>query len=80
MKIKFNPILMRHWGFIYILPVMEISVQYSLPTITVSWWIFRLDIEFYYRLPNWFMKYVWGFLHLDFIDWFKKKNGEDEDD
>ena len=79
MKIKFNSILMRHWGFIYILPVLEISVQYSLPTITLSWWIFRLDIELYYHLPDWFMKYVWGFLHLDFIDWFKKKDDEDEE-
>jgi hypothetical protein len=69
---------MRHWGFIYILPVLEISVQYSLPTITLSWWIFRLDIELYYHLSDWFMKYVWGFLHLDFIDWFKKKDDEDD--
>lgn len=77
MRVKFKSILMRHWGFIEILPVLEISIQYSLPTITLSWWIFRLDIEIYYYLPNWFMKYVWGFLHLDFIDWFKKKDDEE---
>ncbi len=63
---------MRHWGLIYILPFVEISITYSIPTITISWWIFRLDTIIYYRLPDWFMKYVWGFFQLDFIDLFKK--------
>lgn len=71
-RIKFKFTLMRHWGSIYILPNIEISVTYNIPTIIICWWIFRLDIIIYYRLPNWFMKYIWGFFQLDFIDWFKK--------
>lgn len=78
-RIKFKFILMRHWGLIYILPLLEVNIVYSIPTITISWWVFRLDIIIHYRLPDWFMDYVWGFFQLDFIDWFNNKIYENKE-
>lgn len=79
-RIKFKFILMRHWGLIYILPLLEVNIVYSIPTITISWWVFRLDIIIHYRLPDWFMDYVWGFFQLDFIDWFNNKINENKEE
>lgn len=81
MKIR-NPFscsfyLLRHWGMIHILPALEVTITYNKPSFTFCWWILRFDLNIHYHLPNWFMKYIWGFLHLDFIDWFKKDKGEE---
>ena len=62
---------MNHWGIIDLLPAIRISVTYSQPTITLQWLVFRLDIEFWYHLPDWFMNSIWSFLNFDFI---KKKD------
>lgn len=78
-RIKFKFILMRHWGLIYILPLLEVNIVYSIPTITISWWVFRLDIIIHYRLPDWFMEYIWGFFQLDFIDWINNKIYENKE-
>lgn len=66
---------MNHWGDIYILPSIHISVTYSMPTIIFQWWIFRIDWIIWKRLPNWFMKYVWSTLNFDF-EWLKKDKEE----
>lgn len=72
MKVKC--LLMNHWGVVHLLPCLDISIIYSTPTIIFMWLVFRMDIIFYKRLPNWFMKYIWGFLNFDFI----KKREADE--
>ena len=69
---------MRHWGIIYILPSIEASMTYNMLTFILSWGIFRFDILIHYRLPDWFVKYIWGFFQLDFIDWFKTKDTLEE--
>lgn len=69
--IKFDFLFMNHWGVIDLLPAIRISVTYSRPTITLQWLVFRLDIEFWYHLPDWFMNSIWSFLNFDFI---KKKD------
>lgn len=74
---RFNFINMSHWGDLYILPSLEIGVVYSQPTITFKWWIFRIDYRIYKRFPDWFMKYVWSTLNLDF-NWLKKEKEENE--
>lgn len=70
-------IFMNHWGSIYILPSIELSINYSMPTIILQWWVFRVDVVIYKRFPNWFMEYVWSILNFDFI---KKKENEIEMD
>ena len=70
-------IFMNHWGSIYILPSIELSVNHSMPTIILQWWVFRMDIIIYKFLPDWFMKHVWSVLNFDFI---KKKENEIEID
>ena len=70
---------MRHWGIIYILPSIEASMTYNMLTFIISWWIFQFDILLYYRLPDWFVKYIWGFFQLDFIDWIKAKTTQKEE-
>lgn len=81
MKLKkifgFRFINMSHWGDLYLLPSLYISVVYNTPTITFIWWIFRIDIMVYARFSDWFMKYVWSTLNLDF-DYLKKKKEDDE--
>lgn len=74
---RFNFINMSHWGDLYILPSLEVNVVYSEPTITFKWWIFRIDYHIYKRFPDWFMKYVWDTLNLDF-NWLKKEKEENE--
>lgn len=79
-RIKFKFILMRHWGIIYMLPSIEVSMTYNMLTFIISWWIFQFDILLYYRLPDWFVKYIWGgFFQLDFIDWIKAKTTQKEE-
>lgn len=68
--IDFEFLFMNHWGSIYILPCMKLCVNYSMPTLILQWWVFRLDVKIYKYLPNWFMKYVWSPINFDFI---KKK-------
>lgn len=75
---KLTFINMSHWGELYILPSLEIGVVYSQPTITFKWWIFRVDYRIYKHFPDWFMKYVWNTLNLDF-SWLKKEKDEYED-
>jgi len=75
-KIKFRFINMSHWGDLHILPSLYVSVTYSQPTITFIWWIFRFDLIIYGRFPDWFMKYVWNTINLDF-SWAKKENIEE---
>ena len=75
--VEFEFLFMNHWGSIYLLPNIEVSVNYSMPTFILQWWVFRLDIHIYKYLPDWFMKHVWSALNLDFI---KKKENEIEDE
>lgn len=70
---------MRHWGLVYILPSIEVYISFNIPTIAIYWWIFRLNIEIHYRLSDWFMRYIWGFFQLDFIDWIKAKYHGEKD-
>lgn len=70
-------LFMNHWGSIYILPSIELSINYSIPTIILQWWVFRMDIVIYKHLPDWFMDHVWSVLNFDFI---KKKENEIEID
>lgn len=74
--IEFEFIFMNHWGSIYLLPNIEVSITYSMPTIILQWWVFRLDIYIYRYLPNWFMEHVWSVINLDFL---KKKENEFEE-
>jgi len=74
-EIKF--LTMKHWGYLYLLPSLTLDVCYSMPTLIFMWWIFRIDIIIYKRFPDWFMKYVWNTLNLDF-DYLKKKKEDDE--
>ena len=74
-RLEVRYINMSHWGDIYILPSLHIDVVYSQPTITFIWWIFRFDFIIYRRFPDWFMKYVWNTLNLDF-SWMKKDEDE----
>lgn len=72
MSVKF--LFMNHWGVLYLLPSLEVSITYSMPTISLRWLVFRVDLEICRCLPNWFMKYVWGFLNFDFL--VKKEDDE----
>ena len=72
-EVKFTN--MSHWGDIHILPNLQLCVNYSMPTIIFNWWIFRIDIVIYKHFPDWFMKYVWNTLNLDF-SWLKKQKDE----
>lgn len=72
--IEFKFLFMNHWGDLYILPSLQLSITYSMPTFIFNWWVFRMDIIIWKHLPDWFMKYVWSFLNLDFI----KKKEKDE--
>lgn len=74
LNISIRGMIMNHWGGIYILPSVKLSITYNIPTIIAVWWIFRLDIIFYNRLPDWFMEKVWSVLNLDF--WFKEDKGD----
>lgn len=74
--VKFQFLFMNHWGDLYILPNLQLSINYSIPTIIFQWWVFRLDMIIYKHLPDWFMKYVWSALNFDFI---KKKEKEYEE-
>lgn len=74
--IKFEFLFMNHWGSIYLLPNIEVSITYSIPTIILQWWVFRLDIHIYRRLPDWFMEHVWSVINLDFL---KKNENEFEE-
>ena len=74
--IEFEFIFMNHWGSIYLLPNIEVSITYSMPTIILQWWVFRLDIHIYRYLPNWFMEHVWSVINLDFL---KEKENEFEE-
>lgn len=76
-KVEFRFINMSHWGHIYIIPNLSLVVTYSQPTVTFEWWVFRVDVIIYRRFPDWFMKYVWSTLNLDF-GWMKRK-GDEED-
>lgn len=76
--IKFEFINTSHWGDIHILPEIIINVTYSMPTIILQWWVFRLDIIIYKHFPNWFMKYIWNTLNFDFSYLKKDKDTEDE--
>ena len=67
---------MNHWGIIDLLPAIRISVTYSRPTIILQWLVFRLDIEFWHRLPDWFMNSIWSILNFDFI---KRKDEQEID-
>lgn len=78
-KIGFKYINMSHWGHLSLLPCIDLIVNYAMPTLQLKWWIFRLDIEFYFYLPDWFMKYVWNTLNLDF-SWMKKQKEEEEEE
>lgn len=71
--ITFDPIFMRGWGDLYLLPHIDISIFYSRPTITFAWGIFRLDMKIHKTLPDWLMK-VWDILTLN----FRNKDEEDE--
>lgn len=77
MKVKFKYINMGHWGNIHLLPCIDVVVQYNIPTIEFKWWIWRVDMEIYKRLPDWFMKYVWNSLNFDF-SWMKKKDEKED--
>lgn len=76
-RIGLKYINMSHWGHLCLLPHIDLVVVYSYPTIQLVWWIWRLDIEFGWRFPDWFMKYVWNTMNFDF-SWMKKE--EDEED
>ena len=52
-RVKFKYINMSHWGHICILPHLDLCVTYSQPTLMIEWWIWRIDIEFWYRFPDW---------------------------
>jgi hypothetical protein len=68
---------MSHWGDLYLLPSLKLVVNYSQPTFVFTWWIFRFDFIIYRYFPNWFMKYVWNTINLDF-SWLKKRKNEKE--
>ena len=76
-RLEVRYINMSHWGDIYLLPSLHINVQYSQPTITFIWWIFRFDFIIYRLFPDWFMEYVWNTINLDF-SWLKKEKNEEE--
>ena len=73
--VRFAAYRMSHWGELYILPELVLSIVYSMSTVSFKWWVFRVDLIVRRRLPDWFMKYVWGPLNLDFLD---KKEEDDE--
>lgn len=72
-------IKMSHWGELYLLPSLYLNITYSQPTFTFIWWIFRIDFIIYRYFPDWFMKYVWSTINLDF-DWLKKNNDTEEEE
>lgn len=57
-KITFKPVRISGWGDLYLLPHLDISIFYGCPTIQLAWWVFRLDVVIYNKLPDWAMK-VW---------------------
>lgn len=67
---------MSHWGDLYLLPSIKLDVNYSQPTFIFEWWIFRFDFIIYRYFPDWFMKYVWNTINLDF-SWLKKEKDEE---
>lgn len=71
--ISVNFIFMNHWGDFHILPSFRLSITYSIPTFIIEWMVFRLDIEIYKHLPNWFMNHVWSWMNFDFL---KKKEDD----
>lgn len=75
--IEITFLTMKRWGNLYLLPSLILDVCYSMPTLIFMWWIFRVDIIIYKRFPDWFMKYVWNTLNLDF-DYLKKKKEDDQ--
>lgn len=78
--VKVSFLFMNHWGSLYILPCVELSVNYSMPTIILQWWVFRVDIVIYKRFSNWFMEHVWSVLNFDFIKKKEKEIEIDEED
>ena len=74
--IEFKFLFMNHWGHIHLLPCLDVCVTYSMPTIMLMWLVFRLDIEIYKHLPDWFMSTIWSWLNFDFI---KRKEDEVEE-
>ena len=77
-RIGLKYINMSHWGHLCILPHLDLCVTYSQPTLMIEWWIWRIDIEFWYRFPDWFMKYVWNTMNFDF-SWMKKEEEEEDE-
>lgn len=73
--VKFEYFFLSHWGSIHILPELCLGVNFNIPTIRLVWWVFRFDITIYKRLPDWFMRYVWNTLMLDFKH-YKEKDEE----
>ena len=67
LKIGIKFIFMNHWGDLWLLPCVYMNVTYSMPTFVFQWWVFRMDIEIRRRFPDWFMKYVWSVINLDFL-------------
>lgn len=65
MQFKFT--FLRHFGAFFILPSLELHIIQCEPTLIFRWLLFRFDIISYKTLPSWFMKYIWGFINLDFI-------------
>lgn len=71
---RFDFIFMNHWGGFYFLPSLEMDIQYSMPSFTFIWLVFRISWRSYHRLPDWFMKSVWSVMNFDFL---RKKEESD---
>lgn len=72
-KVYVKFLFMNHWGHFEFLPRITMSVVYNQPKIMIAWLVFRVDFEFYHRLSDWFMKYIWRIMMFDFL---KKKKDE----
>lgn len=56
-----NFIKMSGWGDLMLFPHIDISINYSIPTIMVGWWVFRFDIKIWHRMSDKTMK-IWDFI------------------
>ena len=77
MKLRTKFTRMSGFGHLCLLPHIDISMSYSMPTIIFEWWVFRFDLEIWAKLPNWMMK-VWDVITLNILDNRSKDKEDDE--
>lgn len=70
-RIEINSMLLQGCG-IYVIPTLHISITYRMPKLIILIWSFRINVDFYYELPMWFMN-IW-----DKVVNFNFKNNDKE--